>query len=254
MSRIPALFFLAALAVIAISAPASAAGHGGRNWHKDAGALRRKLTPVVPAPAPNPEDAKDQGDNGAADDPLDWMTDFDAAAKLAADEKRPLMVLFTNENAERTAPSCHFATKPTRQAVRDCKAVPVKLLPPQPLINPELLGAEEVKKRNAEFEKARERFEALVKRFAVSKVPSLMLAAPDADKLEMMVAPSDDDVCDRLAKLPDAVREHVAADSKAEVEKNKPAEGKDVKVADAPKPADPPAGPKAPRSGDEEDF
>jgi hypothetical protein len=242
-------FLLAALMVLAVSAPASAAGHGGkRNWHNDTGNLRRKLTP----PPVVVDTSRDGDDKGVADDPLDWMKDFDAAAKLAAEEKRPLMVLFSNENAERTVDSCRFANRPTRQAARGSGVVPVKLLAPQPVANPELLSAEEAKKRGAEFEKAKEKFEALLKRYSVTKVPTLLMAAPDCDKIEALVAPSDDAVCSSLAKLPDSVKEHEAAGKKPEAGKDKPPDVQD-KVADGPKPPADPA-PKGPKPGDEEDF
>jgi hypothetical protein len=243
--------FFAALGILAVAAPANAAGHGARRrWHDNTGDLSRRI--ITPPTVADPN--KDAGDKGVADDPLEWMKDFDAAAKLATDEKRPLMVLFSNENAERTVDSCHFATRTTRQAARGASVVPVKLLAPQPVTNPELLSPEEAKRRGAEFEKAKEKFEALIKRYSIAKVPTLLLAAPDSEKIEILVAPSDDEVCSGLARLPDAVKAHVAADKKAEEAKNKPPEGKDNKVADGPKPPVEPAAPKGPKPGDEEDF
>lgn len=182
--------------------------------------------------------------------PLEWMTDFDLAAALAAREKRGMMVLFTTQELMRNSTYCRFHANSVRRAVRSAKAVPVRLLPPVRLAAAGLPKGE-IAKREERFKKARKRYRELVKRFGVRRAPCLVLTAPDAASLKVLVVPADDRIREALGRL----GEMIAAHQKAAAEKDG-----DGKLAAKPKAEEPAAKPaekpveKKPDVDPEDDF
>ena len=138
---------------------------------------------------------------------MKWLTDFDEAAELAGREKRPMMVLFTTAELMQKNRFCRFAANSVRRAVRKSKAVPVRILPPVRL---SLTGIdkEEAAKRKKLYARNREKYRALVKRFGVTRGPSLIFTAPDGTKLTAMVVPTDDQIRAALGRLGEMVEAH----------------------------------------------
>lgn len=212
-----------------------------------ASARERRSKPSNPAPAPVVVITDPQ-------DPVDWMTDAEAAFKLAAEEKRALLILVTTEDTERSTQSCRFGPNPTRKAVRESKVVPLKLLPPMAL-DTAGLTPEEVKKRQEAFQDTKKRYEELLKRYAVTTAPTLIYAAPDGAKLQLQNAPSDEDIRSMLSRLPDLVKIHQEAVAKGD-KKPEPVVAKDPPAKVAPPAADPKPveTPKPPVKKTEDDF
>jgi thioredoxin-related protein len=167
---------------------------------------------------------------GKGEEALKWHTDFDAAAKLAKREKRPLMLLFSTEELTRKSRSCTFAANRVRRAVRGCKAVAVRLLPPVRLSS-QGVSKEEAKKRKEFYQKEEKRYRALTRKYRITNGPALVFAGSDAKALLYHIAPKDDVIqasCGRLGELIQARQEKLAkragADAKAGA---KPADVKD---------------------------
>jgi thioredoxin-related protein len=138
-------------------------------------------------------------------DAIDWLTDYEEACKVAAEEKRALLILISTDDLERTSQSCRFAGDVIRRTVRDAKVVPLKLLP-APALDLAGLRPEEAKKRQEVLTESRKRYEELAKRFGVTTVPSVVYAAPDGAKLTVQAAPSDEDIRGVLVRLPEMVK------------------------------------------------
>jgi hypothetical protein len=145
-----------------------------------------------------------------AQEPIEWLTDYEEACKQAAEGKRAILILFTAEQVERIGAPCSFTANVVRKAVRDSKVVALKLSPPV-MADAARPSAAEVRLQQEAFKKARERFEALARRLGVEAMPSVVYAAPDAARLSMQSAPADPDIIAALARVPDLVRVHEEA-------------------------------------------
>ncbi|HOX08094.1 MAG TPA: hypothetical protein PK280_16985 [Planctomycetota bacterium] len=174
-----------------------------------------------------------------AEDPVAWMTDYDEALKLGAEEKRPVMVLITTEELERSSSTCSFAANVLRKAVRGAKVVPVKLRPPV-MLDTSGLSREEAAQRQETFKKARERYEQLAKAFGVQMVPSLVHLAPDGGRLAVQSTPADQEIMAVLGRLPEMVKAHEESLARAgAVKQPGPPAGGQVAVKDGePRPAE----------------
>lgn len=139
--------------------------------------------------------------------PLEWMTDFDLAAKLAASEKRGIMILFTTEDLMKRSNFCRFAANSVRRAVRSAKAVPLRLLPPV-WLTAAGLPKEEAAKREEMFKKAMKKYRELVRRYGVSRAPCLVLTSPQATRLNSLVLPSDEQIRTTLGRLGEMIAAH----------------------------------------------
>ena len=194
-------------------------------------------------------------------DPIEWMTDYDAACKLAAEEKRALLILITTPEVDAAGRFCSFAANSLRRAVRESKVVPLKLLPPV-MLDTSRLKPEEVKQRQEVFKKAMEQYQNLARGFGVATVPSLVYAAPDAAKMVVQSTPPDQDIAAALARLPDMLKAYEEAVAKAgdgakpppAGDGNAPAkpDGDGPKQVKPPEPAKPPTGGKP--AGGDDDF
>jgi len=198
LTLLAAVFAVSALA--AGSALARGAGGGGHGGGGSGGAARSSggsssTSTGVVSPATD------------AQDPIEWLTDYEGACKVAAEERRALLILITTEDLERTSQSCRFAGDVIRRAVRDAKVVPLKLLPP-PALDLTGLKPEEAKKRQEVLAESRKKYEEAAKRFGVTTVPSVVYAAPDAAGLTVQASPSDDDIRIVLTRVPEMVRAH----------------------------------------------
>ena len=225
--------FITVAAMVVAACWACPAAYAGQHHKPQPRPANVRVAAPDAAPAPAAADPRDA---------IEWLTDFDQAAKTAADEGRPLLVLINSEAAERASIICRFTSRATCRAVRGSKAVPVKLLPP-PAMDGSGLSAEEAKKRQEVLDRSKAKYEELAKRFGVRSVPSLVLAAPDAAKLNMMIAPDDDQILAALARLPDMLKAHQEAVGG----------GKKPEAGEAPKPAEP-AKPAKPKPAGEDDF
>ena len=236
------LLLTAALLLIGLTGGPAFARGGGRGGRGGGGGV-----PKVPQ-APG----GDQNNPGDQADAIDWQSDYEEAAKDAAEKKLALMILFNTHEAERNTFSCRFTGLAVRRAVRDAKVIPVRLYPPVALETAGM-AAEEAKKREAVLKESQEKYAALVKRLGASKAPTLVLAAPDGAKLASLVTPSDEEICDLLKRLPELLKAHEAALAKqpdpAGKPKPDPAAGAPVTV-DTPKKPDPPA--EKPKPGDDD--
>jgi hypothetical protein len=218
MNRYLTILAGALLAVGLMTNAAYARGTGGHKAPRE--------TVVVTAPAVDPQP------------PVEWMFDFDEACKVAAKEQRPLMILVTTQDMERTSQSCRFAGDAVRKDVREAKVVPVKVMPPAAL-DMSGMRPEELKQRQEAIKDANKKFEELGKRFGVTTVPSLVYAAPDAVKLTIQAAPQEGEVSALLDQLPGMVKLHMAAAAK-EVKPPEPVVVKnDPGKAPEPKPEEP---------------
>ena len=199
---------------------------------RGAGHKAPRETVVVNAPAVDPQP------------PVEWMTDFDEACKVAAKDQRPLLILFTTQDMERTSQSCRFAGDAVRKDVREAKVVPVKLMPPTVL---DLTGLrpEELKQRQEAMKDANKKFDELAKRYGVTTVPSVVYAAPDAVKLTVQAAPAEADISAILDQLPGMVKVHMTAAAKEVkppepvVVKNDPGKAPEPKAPEPKKPEPP---------------
>lgn len=138
---------------------------------------------------------------------LEWMTDFDLAAKLAASEKRGIMILFTTEDLMKRSNFCRFAANSVRRAVRSAKAVPLRLLPPVRLTAVGLPNGE-IAKREEMFKKAQKKYRELVRRYGVSRAPCLVLTSPEATMLNTLALPSDEQIRAALGRLGEMIAAH----------------------------------------------
>jgi len=195
---------------------------------------------------PKHDPAPVQGGVPEAQDPIDWMTDVEAAFKLAAEEKRALFILISTEDMERRGQFCRFLANSVRKAVREAKVVPLKVLPP-PAMDLTGLKAEEVKLRQEVAAAAMKKYEELAKRFGANSVPSLVYAAPDGVKLLLQASPADDSILVVLARLPEMLKAHEEAVAK-EGKKPEPVAGKDPPGTKPPEPK-PPEGKEPPKGG-----
>jgi tagatose-1,6-bisphosphate aldolase non-catalytic subunit AgaZ/GatZ len=189
---------------------------------------------------PKHDPAPVQGGVPDAQDPVDWMTDVEAAFKLAAEEKRALFILITTDQMERQGQFCRFLANSVRKAVREAKVVPLKVLPP-PALDLTGLKAEEIKLRQEVAAAAMKKYEELAKRYGATTVPSLVYAAPDGDKLLLQASPADDDIIAALARLPEMIKAHDEATAK-EGKKPEAVAGKDPPPAKPPEKKEPPKG------------
>lgn len=233
--RMSKVFLLAAVGVLAAAWPAMARDRRSprqrfRDW-RESTSTKRADAPVVVVQGTAP--VVKRGNI------IDWLTDFEEGAKLAAEEKRALMVLFTTEEIQHTCPSCQFAGERLCKTVEDAKVVPVRILPPVKL-STQGVSLEEVKLREEAYRKSYEAYQALLKRFAVSRAPSLVFAAPDAAKLSALVVPDDGQIADTLDRLGELVKAHEEAAKlagQAGQKDGEPAEGKPAGKEPAKEPA-----------------
>ena len=139
--------------------------------------------------------------------PLEWHTDFEKAAELADEENRPLMLLFTTEKAVESDPRCRFAGDALRKSARAVEVVPVKILPP-PTTDTEELSREEAEEARKKDAEAWEAYRALVKRYKVEALPSLVFCASDEEKLLALRTPADSQILKELWRLGGLVEDY----------------------------------------------
>jgi len=116
---------------------------------------------------------------------VEWM-ELGAAEKLAAEEGRALLVLFTSAELEARG-VCAFASNASRRAVRESKVVPAKvLLPEKPRWparlpaagTPEALArARELAEAEAAYAEAREAYESAARRYGAERGPTAVFAS-----------------------------------------------------------------------------
>jgi len=162
----------------------------------------------------NGSDGSYLGRAGDAEKPVEWMTDFAAAARLASEEKRPMMILFSTRELMEKSRSCTFDANSTRRAVRKSKVVPVRILPPVRRPVDKTAGKEEIAGRKELYRKELKKYRELVKRYLISSGPSLIFAAPDAKRLDGLVAPDKAAIERRLWHLGDLLAAYEKARSK----------------------------------------
>ncbi len=175
-------------------------------------------------------DALNMGRASDGEKPVAWMSDFEEASKLASEQKRGMLILFTTEDLMAKSRSCTFKANSTRRAVRNSKAVPLRILPPVRLQAAEDTSKEELAKREELFKKSLKQYRELVRRYGITNGPSLVFTAPDAKRVDGLVVPDKVTIENRLGRL----GEMLAAYEKALVKKN----GGDAKKPDVAKPAD----------------
>jgi hypothetical protein len=199
------------------------------------------------------------GRAGDGEEPVKWMTNLDEAAKLAVDEDRPMLILFTTRDLEAANGSCRFAPNSLRRAVRETGLVPVKVMPPVELTTANL-SPEETEKRVRQYKEAYDRYLELLRDYGARKGPCLVFTAPDKAKLNLLEAPSDDEIAVAIGRLDDMLDAYarLAGDGAG---KAPAVDGKGSKAAGpdpgAEKPAaggPPPAKEPAKTGGGEDDF
>jgi hypothetical protein len=222
---------IAAVGVCFLSAGAQAARRPRRrpfkNWRDR---VKREIDRARASGDRKPTVA-DMKAGGHGEKPVEWLTDFDEAAKMAAEQDRPMMVLFTTRQLMEKSRSCSFAANRVRRRVRESKVLPVRLLPPVKL-STKGIPKDEAKKREELYAKSRKRYMDLVKKYGINRGPCLVFCASDAKNLSSMLVPNDDQIeagFDRLYDLVEAYK------------KTQPKKAGDAKGGDAPKGKDAPA-------------
>ncbi len=206
----------------------------------DARPSRRKHKTTKPKTTTR-SDALYMGHAGDGEKPVEWMTNFDEAVKLAKSKKHAIMVLFTSEEMMQKSTSCRFAANSVRRAVRKANVVPVRLVPPARMSR-EGLGKEEIAKREEYFLKATKRYRELVRKYRISQGPALVFTAPDEIRVNGLVAPKRQAIETALERLGEMIKAHQKAMASKDAARKpadppKAAAAGEVAVKPAPKPA-----------------
>jgi hypothetical protein len=165
------------------------------------------------------------GRAGDGEKPVKWLTDFDEAAEIAEERKRPMLLLFTTRALMDRSRSCTFAANRLRRRVRESKVVPVRLLPPV-MLETKGLPPDEVKKRKELYAKAKKRYAELVKQYAINRGPSLLFCAADTKNLSTLLVPNDDQIENGFDRLYELVAAYEKAQAKKKDGARKPGDAK----------------------------